>query len=103
MSGRVAAVTGANRGIGYELAAQLAAAGDTVILTARDRSKAAAAAQTLAGSGVDGGVVAHRLDVTPRALRPSRTSSASVSAGSMSSSTTPRFTTTRSSPPLRPI
>ena len=40
MSGRVGVVTGANRGIGREVAAQLAATGDIVILTARDHRKA---------------------------------------------------------------
>ena len=59
MSGRVAVVTGANRGIGREVARQLAAAQDTVILTARDRRKAETAAEMLAGT-----VVAHELDVT---------------------------------------
>ncbi len=65
MSGRVAVITGAARGIGREVAGQLAAAGDTVILTARDRSKAEAAAEALAGAG--GAAVAHRLDVTDAA------------------------------------
>ena len=62
MSGRVAVVTGSGRGIGREVARQLAAAGDTVILTAREQSKAVAAAETLAGAC--GTVVAHQLDVT---------------------------------------
>ena len=64
MSGRVAVVTGANRGIGREVARQLAAADDTVILTARDQGKAVAAAAALAGPGAGGAVVPHRLDVT---------------------------------------
>ena len=67
MSGRVAVVTGANRGIGREVAAQLAAAGDTVVLTARDHRKAQDAADALAGLGVGGAVVAHQLEVTHRA------------------------------------
>jgi NAD(P)-dependent dehydrogenase (short-subunit alcohol dehydrogenase family) len=67
MSGRVALVTGANRGIGREIAAQLAAAGDTVILTARDRSKATAAAEALTVRDAGGAVVAHELDVTDSA------------------------------------
>jgi len=62
MSGRVAVVTGANRGIGREVARQLAGAGDIVILTARDRTKAGAAADALAGAR--GTVVAYELDVT---------------------------------------
>ena len=40
----VAVVTGANRGIGLEVARRLAARGDTAILTARDPDKARAAA-----------------------------------------------------------
>ncbi|MFG3708666.1 SDR family NAD(P)-dependent oxidoreductase [Micromonospora sp. NPDC047670] len=62
MSERVAVVTGANRGIGKEVARQLAARGDTVLLTARDANKAAAAADELAATG--GTVVPYRLDVT---------------------------------------
>jgi NAD(P)-dependent dehydrogenase (short-subunit alcohol dehydrogenase family) len=61
MTGRIAVVTGANRGIGYEVVRQLARGGDTVILTARDVGKAAAAAAT---AGAAGTVVAHQLDVT---------------------------------------
>lgn len=56
---RVAVVTGANRGIGYEIARQLAAAGDTVVLTARD-----AAAARQAAAGLTSQVVGHQLDVT---------------------------------------
>jgi NAD(P)-dependent dehydrogenase (short-subunit alcohol dehydrogenase family) len=59
---RVAVVTGANRGIGLEVARQLAARGDTVILTARDADKAETAAAALGNES--GKVVAHRLDVT---------------------------------------
>ena len=65
MSDRVVVVTGANRGIGREVARQLAAAGDTVILTARDPAKANAAAKDLARAGPSHGeLVAHQLDVT---------------------------------------
>jgi NAD(P)-dependent dehydrogenase (short-subunit alcohol dehydrogenase family) len=45
--GRVALVTGANRGIGREVARQLAERGYTVLLSARDENKARAAAQEL--------------------------------------------------------
>jgi NAD(P)-dependent dehydrogenase (short-subunit alcohol dehydrogenase family) len=44
----VALVTGANRGIGREVARQLARRGDRVILTARDEAKACAAADEIA-------------------------------------------------------
>jgi len=46
---RVVVVTGANRGIGREVARQLAGRGDTVILTARNREKAERAAAELGG------------------------------------------------------
>lgn len=52
---QVALVTGANRGIGREVARQLAQRGYSVILTARDEGKARAAADEIAaetGSGV---------------------------------------------------
>lgn len=45
--GRVAVVTGANRGIGREVARQLAQRGYAVLLTARDEDKAKTAAQEL--------------------------------------------------------
>ncbi|MEV8636237.1 SDR family NAD(P)-dependent oxidoreductase [Streptosporangium sp. NPDC051023] len=56
---RTCLVTGANRGIGLEVARQLAAAGDTVILTARDLGKAQEAAK-----GIKGDVVPVQLDVS---------------------------------------
>jgi NAD(P)-dependent dehydrogenase (short-subunit alcohol dehydrogenase family) len=46
----VALVTGANRGIGREVATQLAAAGYEVLLSARDAQKASAAAREVAAS-----------------------------------------------------
>jgi NAD(P)-dependent dehydrogenase (short-subunit alcohol dehydrogenase family) len=58
---RVVLVTGANRGIGHELARQLALRGDTVVLTARDLAKAEQAVTTLPGHLR---VLARRLDVT---------------------------------------
>jgi NAD(P)-dependent dehydrogenase (short-subunit alcohol dehydrogenase family) len=59
---RVAVITGANRGIGLEVARQLAAGGDTVILTARDAGKAHAVVNLL--DAAPGTVIAHQLDVT---------------------------------------
>lgn len=50
---QVALVTGANRGIGYELVKQLASMGFKVILTSRDPSKGSESAQQLAETGLD--------------------------------------------------
>jgi len=47
----VALVSGANRGIGKEVARQLAALGYEVLLSARDAAKASAAAQELSAAG----------------------------------------------------
>jgi NAD(P)-dependent dehydrogenase (short-subunit alcohol dehydrogenase family) len=58
---RVVLVTGANRGIGRELARQLALRGDVVVLTARDLAKAERVAAALPGREQ---VLARRLDVT---------------------------------------
>jgi NAD(P)-dependent dehydrogenase (short-subunit alcohol dehydrogenase family) len=58
---RVVLVTGANRGIGHELARQLALRGDAVALTARDLGKAERATAALPGHQH---VLARRLDVT---------------------------------------
>lgn len=59
---RVAVVTGANRGIGFEIARQLATQGIRVILTSRDVEKGKAALQALAEEGLT--VDYHPLDVT---------------------------------------
>lgn len=51
--GRVALVTGANKGIGLETARQLAAKGITVLLSARDAAKGEAAVNTLKAEGLE--------------------------------------------------
>ena len=65
IEGKVALVTGANRGIGLEICRQLAQRGYAVILTARDPAKGRAAARVLADEGLD--VTFRRLDVTDSA------------------------------------
>jgi NAD(P)-dependent dehydrogenase (short-subunit alcohol dehydrogenase family) len=59
---RIAVVTGANRGIGLEVARQLADAGDTVVLGSRDRARGEEAARPLVDAGRD--ILVRRLDVT---------------------------------------
>lgn len=61
-SKRVAVVTGANRGIGFETCRQLAKQGVQVILTSRDEAKGKAAAEKLRSEGLD--VKFHLLNVT---------------------------------------
>jgi NAD(P)-dependent dehydrogenase (short-subunit alcohol dehydrogenase family) len=58
---RVALVTGANKGIGLEIARQLAREGITVFLGARDESRGRAAAEKLRAEGLDARSL--RLDV----------------------------------------
>ena len=57
-NGRVALVSGGNRGIGFEVCRQLAEMGVAVILGSRDEESGREAAQNLPGN-----VVAHQLDV----------------------------------------
>jgi (+)-neomenthol dehydrogenase len=59
---RVAVVTGANKGIGLEICRQLASNGVTVILTARDEKRGAAAVDALRELRLLD-VVFHQLDV----------------------------------------
>lgn len=64
-NGRVAVVSGANRGIGLEIVRRLAGEGLTVVLGARDGKKAQEAADGLASDGLD--VHGRRLEVTDAA------------------------------------
>lgn len=62
---RVALVTGANRGIGFEICSQLGRAGYAVVLTARDPERGARAVELLRRDGVEAHF--HPLDVTDSA------------------------------------
>jgi NAD(P)-dependent dehydrogenase (short-subunit alcohol dehydrogenase family) len=62
---KVAVVTGANRGIGFEIARQLGQRGMAVIIGARDAGRGEEAAARLRGEGLE--VVSTRLDVTDSA------------------------------------
>ncbi|WP_263417537.1 SDR family oxidoreductase [Terriglobus albidus] len=50
---KVALITGANKGIGFETAKQLGEQGITVVVAARDQQKAEGAAQKLKAAGID--------------------------------------------------
>ncbi|KAK8449260.1 hypothetical protein SEVIR_7G188500v4 [Setaria viridis] len=60
---RIAVVTGGNKGIGLEVCRQLAASGVTVVLTARDETRGAAAVEKLREQGLSD-VIFHQLEVT---------------------------------------
>jgi 3-oxoacyl-[acyl-carrier protein] reductase len=64
LEGKVALVTGASRGIGRAIAAELAARGATVVLGARDESKLAEAVGAITAAGGRAGALA--LNVTDR-------------------------------------
>jgi NAD(P)-dependent dehydrogenase (short-subunit alcohol dehydrogenase family) len=59
---KLALITGANKGIGLEMARQLAGQGTTILLGARDQARGEAAAGSLAAQGWP--VTALRIDVT---------------------------------------
>jgi NAD(P)-dependent dehydrogenase (short-subunit alcohol dehydrogenase family) len=61
---KVALITGANKGLGFEMARQLGKAGVTVVLAARDSQKGEAAAGKLRGEGLDAQFL--KLDVTKK-------------------------------------
>lgn len=65
MNTEIALVTGANKGIGKEIARQLGAAGFTVLAGSRDLARGAAAAKELVAEGYE--VEAVQLDVTDAA------------------------------------
>lgn len=62
---KMALITGANKGLGKEVARQLGALGYIVLLGARDEQRGAAAADELTAQGIDARVV--KLDVTDEA------------------------------------
>jgi NAD(P)-dependent dehydrogenase (short-subunit alcohol dehydrogenase family) len=58
-NGRIALVSGGNRGIGLEVCHQLAERGYTVVMGSRDEARGRAAAE-----GLEGDVIPHQLDVS---------------------------------------
>ena len=64
MDKRLAVVTGANKGIGFEVSRQLARKGLRVVLTSRDEARGAKALAILRKEGLD--VLHHELDVSDR-------------------------------------
>jgi NAD(P)-dependent dehydrogenase (short-subunit alcohol dehydrogenase family) len=62
MTGKVAIVTGGNRGIGFGICRQLAQQGIRVVLTSRDAAKGGTAVNQLRDAGLP--VTFHKLDVT---------------------------------------
>src|ERR1022692_3232925 len=66
-TGRVALITGANKGIGLETARQLGKLGVTILVGSRDLAKGDEAAEVLRGVGVDARAI--KLDVANEADR----------------------------------
>ena len=64
MDTKIALVTGANRGIGFEVCRQLSQLGLTVVLTSRDAAKGEVATKQLTDKGLN--VVFQRLDVSAK-------------------------------------
>jgi NAD(P)-dependent dehydrogenase (short-subunit alcohol dehydrogenase family) len=62
--GRLAVVTGANTGLGFETARVLAARGASVVLAVRDTDKGKAAAARIAGTAPGANVMVQPLDLT---------------------------------------
>ena len=67
---KVALVTGANKGLGKEIARQLGTLGYTVVLTSRDAEAGEAAAAELSAAGCDARSVCLEAHLLPR--RPDR-------------------------------
>ncbi|XP_048141616.1 (+)-neomenthol dehydrogenase-like [Rhodamnia argentea] len=61
---RYAVVTGANKGIGFEICRQLASNGIVVVLTSRDEKRGLEAIHKLKDSGLSDYLVFHQLDVS---------------------------------------
>ena len=59
---KIALITGANKGIGFEIARQLGQQGITIVIGARDEEKGAAAVEQLQAEGIEAHAV--KLDVT---------------------------------------
>src|SRR6266478_7328874 len=62
--GRLAVITGANTGLGFETAQVLAAYGASVVLAVRDTDKGKAAAARIAGTAPGADVMVQHLDLT---------------------------------------
>ena len=63
---KVALITGGNKGLGQEMAKQLAQKGVTVVLAARDQTKGEAAVESLRQEGLDVRFLKLRTRANPR-------------------------------------